>query len=315
MKKFFIAIAAIATAAACSQNETISLDNGEAISFGNAFVENSVRADVATDPSLNATTFTSFKVWGTVNGGNGLVAIYAGDDVEGTVGSNIVDGKETHVWYCDVKQYWIADAKYNFAALANATVANVTPGTDKLPASVKFAANGATDLVYARSTTDILGKASGNGPVNFTFNHLLSKVKFTVNNSSTTATGYSFVIRNIAILGATEGTCALPAKTWSDFNDASDIEFEDITVATGVASVECKAEKLLIPGDVKVKFEVAILCDNVEIGKKTYAYDATYNLAVGSAYNFTIGVAVGEEITFSVTEQPEWDTPTHDVEL
>ena len=80
MKKFFIAIAAIATAAACSQNETIALDNGEAISFGNAFVENSVRA--ATDPSYGTVDLTQFNVYGTVTGtGNGTVNIFNGNEV------------------------------------------------------------------------------------------------------------------------------------------------------------------------------------------------------------------------------------------
>ena len=303
MKKLFTILAVAAAMVSCAKEEVVSFDQGEAIEFG-SFVDNATRA---TDPSLNNTNFEEFQVWGTVSGGNGLVPIYDGDDVEGTVGSNIVNGKETHVWHCDVKQYWIKDAIYNFAALANAIVANVDLGDDKLPASVEFTADGSTDLVYARSAENIVGLESGNGPVNFTFNHLLSKVKFTVNNGSTTAEDYSFVVRNIAIKGATSGTCALSANpTWGNFNTASEITFANIEVANGVASVECAAEKLLIPGDVQVKFEVAILCDGVEIAKKTYNYNTTYNLAVGTAYNFTIGVAVGEEITFAVTQAPQW---------
>ena len=74
MKKFFFGILAIAALAACSNEEQIAAPKGEAIAFGNAFVDNSVRA---IDPSYGATNkvdgvdvrnhITSFKVWGTAN--------------------------------------------------------------------------------------------------------------------------------------------------------------------------------------------------------------------------------------------------------
>lgn len=293
MKKFFIAIAAIATAAACSQNETISLDNGEAISFGNAFVENSTRDDVATDPSLNETTFKEFKVWGTVGG----VPIYENNTVTGTVGAD-------KIWSCvEVKQYWIAGAQYKFAALANA--GTVTLGEDKLPAKTTFdATNANVDLLYAEPVSRT-GAASGNVPVAFTFNHLLSKVKFTVNNSSTTATGYSFKVHSIVVNGSKTGTIKLADKTWEEKSAAADYNVADIVVAVGDANEECASELLLIPGDFKVSFKVDILCQGTTIATHESAV-STQTLVGGNAYNFTIGVAVGEEITFTVEEAPEW---------
>lgn len=306
MKKFFIAIAAIATAAACSQNETISLDNGEAISFGNAFVENATRVDQAVDPSLNATTFKSFKVWGTVGG----VPIYADNTVTGTVGSTSgVDENGDpisipNVWSCaEVKQYWIADAQYKFAALANA--GTVTLGEDKLPAKTTFdATNANVDLLYAEPVSRT-GVASGNAPVAFTFNHLLSKVKFTVNNSSTAATGYSFKVHSIVVNGSKTGTIKLADKTWESMGAAADYNVADIVVAVGDAKEESASELLLIPGDFEISFKVDILCQGTTIATHESA-KSTQTLVGGSAYNFTIGVAVGEEITFTVTESPEW---------
>ena len=52
----------------CSSDETIDAIQGEAITFGNAFVENSTRA--AEDPSYNNTNklISQFNVWGTVTG-------------------------------------------------------------------------------------------------------------------------------------------------------------------------------------------------------------------------------------------------------
>ena len=62
MKKLLISMLAVATLASCAKEETLSFDKGEAIQFGNAFVDNSTRA--AVDPSYNTTTkpLTSFKV-------------------------------------------------------------------------------------------------------------------------------------------------------------------------------------------------------------------------------------------------------------
>lgn len=311
MKKLFVSIIAIAALAACAKEEIVSLDNGEAIQFGNAFVNNAVRA---TDPSYGGAqgqkALTSFYLWGTVAASNGTpVAIYANDTVEGTVGTNVVDGKETHVWNCTTKtQYWIKDAKYNFAALVNA--GNVTLGSDLLPATVEFTADGSTDLMYARSTENITGKASDNAPVNFTFGHLLSKVYIGVTNSSSTATGYSFLVKNIKInapktgkyyiQNVVENEEAKVAGTWAATN--GDYTFAEISV-TG-ATAECAAEQLLIPGAATISFTVDIIYNKATI--TTVDYSKEVSLAAATAYKFNIITSVGEPIQFSVTEQPTW---------
>ena len=310
MRKLFTILACAAAMVACENDEIVRQDLGDRIEFGNAFVDNATRVDKAADPSLNNTRFTNFLVWGTVEGGEGLVPIFGGDAVTGIVGSTTVDGEETpNVWTCSVKQYWIEGATYNFAALANAEKNNVTLGADKLPASVVFTSNGSTDLVYSKIENPIVGKATGqNGPVNLTFEHLLSKVKFTVTNNSTAAEGYSFEITGIKVTAPTKGTCALPAKTWNGFNEASAQTFANIVIAEADPKEECAAEKLFIPGQVTVDFTVEIKKDDTTIGKKVHT-TSTHTLEVGHAYNFGITVAVGEEITFSVTEAPAWDEP------
>ena len=96
MKKLFTILAVAAAVVACQKNETIALDNGEAIAFGNAFVENSVRAD------YSATDLQGFTLYGTVNNVN----IYNGVAVtKGT--ANYGDA-----WTCPVQQYWIEGAAY-----------------------------------------------------------------------------------------------------------------------------------------------------------------------------------------------------------
>ena len=296
MKKIFIAFAALATIAACNKAEVIETQEGEQIAFSNAFVDNTTKA--AADPSLGTLTnpFTSFNVWGTVGG----VAIYNGNEVTGTVG-------ETNLWTCEsVKQYWIKGAEYTFSALENA--GTVTLGDDKLPAKTTFDATAANvDLLYAEPVTRV-GVASGNDPVEFTFNHLLSKVKFTVKNNSTAATDYSFDVRNITITCPKTGTIKLADKTWESLGEAAAYDVEKITVNNSIASEECTTEFLLIPGSVSINYAVDIKCKGTIIATHTPAAAYTTTLVGGYSYNFVVNVAVGEEITFSVDENASWTT-------
>ena len=316
MKKLFISMLAVAALASCSQEDVIVADKGDLIGF-NSFVENSTRA--AKDPSYgaNGEPLEVFQVWGTVDGGNGLVPIYAGDDVEGTVGTTEVEGvQKPNIWYCDVTQYWIKDAIYNFAALVNGT--NSLDYVDYLPTKVKgFVADGETDLLYARSEENITGLASGNGPVNFNFEHLLSKVKFTVKNNSKAAEEYSFKVNNIVIKGKNTGDVTLATKVWDTSATTVDTNYPVAEIVvnkdTADAGEECAKELLLIPGDYTINFNVDIYNGTTKLGSQTYpvaggSYAKT--LAVGNAYNFVITVAVGEEITFSVENQPTWNNQT-----
>ena len=316
MKKLFTILAVAATLVSCAKDETIAVNKGEAIQFGNAFVENSTRA--AADPSYgqNGEDLTKFQVWGTVSGGNGLVAIYNGDDVEGVVGSTTVDGKTTpNIWTCDVTQYWIKDAIYNFAALVNAPATEgAVELTDYLPTKVNgFVADGATDLLYSRSAVNIVGKASGNGLVNFTFDHLLSKVKFTVINDSVAAEDYSFEVNGITITGNSKGDVTLASKAWNNLSTPETYRVAAIAVdaneTANTHTAECAKELLLIPGTFNIAFHVDIYNGTTKLGSQAYPIaPVVYNqtLQAGYAYNFVIKVAVGEEIKFSVEKQPEW---------
>ena len=311
MKKFFIAIAAIATAAACSQNETISLDKGEAISFGNAFVENSVRA---ADPSYSANDIKSFKVYGTVDGGQGAVVIYPGTVIT-------KDGAEYNkAWTCPVQQYWIEGAQYKFVGIVDGDKENVSQTTtvDGMPTTISYKADGATDLLC-----QTIDRKDDTSLVAFSFNHLLAKVNFTVKNNSKDADKYSFVVKNIKLVGNKTGVYDVVAGAWdtTKFKTGSTAvgngTDKTIIVATKAASSELNTEVLFLPGTYSVSFTVDILYDGTVITTTNYPVSGSYShtLEAGKAYNFIAEVAVGELIQFTVTEQPKWATPTNDVEL
>lgn len=289
-------------AVACSNDEAISL-NQETIDFNAPFVENSTRVE-ATDPSYSGTAnFESFNVYGTANG----VAIYAGEDVTGTVGSNIVDGKETNLWTCTKKNYWIKDVKYNFAGVANGTVA--TLGDDKLPATISYTADGTSDLIYAKSAEMTGQPAGSNVPVALTFDHLLSKVKFTA-TTAIEAEGYSYEITNIAISNAySAGTYNVASKTWAA-SATTPQTFSGITINATTKSSECEQEKLLIPtSSVFVAYKATLKYngDPIWVDDKTAApVELNTALVAANAYNFVITLNVGEEIKFSVENDPSW---------
>lgn len=314
MKKLFTILAVAATLVSCAKDETIAVNKGEAIQFGNAFVDNATRAD---DPSYSANDIESFNVYGTVNG----VVIYPGTEItKGTAAYSAA-------WTCPVDQYWIAGAQYKFVGIVDGNVNGVTKTnlTNGMPTSVEYTADGATDLLC--QTIDYTAKTDGtaNGLVAFNFNHLLSKVNFTVNNGSKDASGYSFVVKNIKFNGATSATYNVATATWNTpataigntvignertvkDNENKDVKVKDIVVDSGAASAELGTEVLFIPGEYTITFTVDILYNGNVITSTDYPAEGTYKhtLAAANAYNFNVGVSVGEKIQFTVEKQPEW---------
>ena len=304
MKKTLIAFAALATIAACNKADVIGTPEGETIAFANAFVDNATRAGEATDPSFNGLNkLTQFQVWGTANG----VAIFEGDNVTGTVAEN-------SVWTCTKKQYWVSGVNYDFAAVANGTVASLSDG---LPATIKYTADGTSDLIYAESM-DVVGQAAGNNdPVEFTFAHLLAKAKFTV-ETSTDVEGYSYEVTNIKIINAyASGTYDIAEKEW-DGVDGSGQTFSTITVSSTDKNQECEQEKLLIPLEtVTVSYDVALKYRSDVIWSQTdnTVTPSGLTLEAAKSYNFKITLNVGEEIKFSVETDPTWTAWPSEPEL
>ena len=200
MKKFlFLAIAAAAMTS-CSQDEVLEVAQKQAIQFGESFVGNATRA---IDPSHVATDINEFYVYGTLTGKGtnaNRVDLYKGAKVERNGAQN---GK---AFTCNQTEYWTPDATYAFAAVAHATSVTCTSG---LPSSIDFEyTNGTVDLLYTKTlnsvTTD--GSATPTGGVNtekivnFTFDHLLSKLQFKFLNEAQD-NAHIFKVKDIQILG------------------------------------------------------------------------------------------------------------------
>lgn len=296
MKKILISMLAVAALVSCSKEESIRVDQGEAIAFGNAFVDNSTRAE---DKTYGEVDLTAFNVYGTVTGTNGTVNIFNGDAVTGSVGPN--------VWTCTNKQYWIEGATYDFAAVVDATVAQ---DANKMPTTLTTVADATMnfkDMLYA-DRLDIVGQKTGNGPVNFTFEHLLAKAFFTV--TSNTADGYYYTVTDITVGNYESGVYTIANETWAP-GAAKNVAFGDIEEVTAADNAKTNAtQMLLVPttDTFNVTFTADLYKDGTKLGTETKTIAVENDLVKGNVYNFTIALSVGELIQFTVTNDPTWTT-------
>ena len=337
MKKIILATLAAASLVACAQENVIDSANGEAIAFNNSFVDNTTKS---IDPSITNDNLEGFLVYGTTQGDHDNA------DVINIFKDLLVEGSYGNAWTYDAAytQYWMADNKYNFAAVVNSnTKANLNANLvecdgNGMPKKLTYVADGKTDLLYARSA-QIVGLTSGNPKVAFTFEHLLSKVKFSFNNTTPStaanASSYTFRVSDIEIVGTpAEATCALGVDAINGYNtytwtktgtEVATTNYGHI-VADGTDANEAATkvgpdttkwsnnENLVIPG----KYDVTITC-TIEslIGDavaKVINYDKTtpVTLQPGVAYNFVLTGKLGEPIQFTVTEVKEWNDPAVD---
>ena len=303
----------------CSSDDTIDAIQGEAITFGNAFVENSTRA---TDPSYGAeaNAFTQFQVWGRVTGnttGN-TVNLYGGDGAE-------VTGSVGAAWSCKETEYWIPSATYNFLAIANA--GSVSP-TNGLPATISYTAdiaetptaNGKKDLLLGELkdtdnglkivATDNLARPS-ESPVAFTFTHLLSKVVFTFTNIEDTK---DLTVSDIQITGFTkEGTYDIANNTWTSSiektNMAGALNFGGSTV-NAKSSNTSAYERLVIPGTYTLNISFSI-----EGQDEPITAELSQEFLANNSYNFTADIDTGKKyIIFTITST-NWDSSGSEPEI
>lgn len=316
MKKVIFALAAVVALAACSQEDVIVADKGAAIGF-DTFVENSTRS--VYDPSLTATTLQDFAVFGYVEGAVLLDGVRVAKNGAGMDADDYAGQTKTE-WKYEGTQYWIADANYNFNAVAPKTDGNWTVVkkdadenvvTNATQTTISFTNDGETDLLYAYATA--LGANEGNKEVKFNFRHVLSKVKFSFENAYN-ATNATIRVENVKIKDAyASGVATLNANTaWApasnnlvlDFGKATDAADTDAKEAVDVAfaygkTYESYNELLMIPGAgattytingvesqvYTITFDVVLLVSGKEIDKYEHIIYTTFAPEAGMRYN------------------------------
>lgn len=287
MKKFFIAIVALAATVSCSNDDIISIDR-QAIDFGNPFVENAVRADYSDGKNL-----TAFTVYGTVTGNNSTVALFGGD------GATVTGAVGDAAWNYYETEYWVPSCTYAFQAVADGVINN-----GAITVSV---GNGDLDLLYATANAETDENAAptgtgvnANGVVEFNFTHLMSRVGFSFENGSAN-TAYDYNITAVSFTGHdTTGTYTISESKWDTAVTASDA---DLSFGTGTTTHQ------IIPG--KQTLSITVVYDIVYNGKTMSSTSFTkpleYTFEKSKSYSIVVTIpAPGKQIEFTVVNDLGW---------
>ena len=337
MKKLFmIGLAATAMLASCSNDETVEMAQQKAIGFSNAFVNNGTRSIV--DPSFTTNTLENFAVYGFTQNGQ----IFKGDKV-------YKGGSASTGWSYDVLQYWVPGNTYTFGAIAPYSVAtNVSnvalpKNATKVEMAVAFTNTDANqvDLLHAAPAqiagTDVTETYST--PVSMTFNHQLSKVKFSFENA--VGMGYNVKVRNVKITDAyTNGTLTVAASgnTWGEQKNknlglnfgnvvANDAKADEAAFIANAATLQSYNEKLMIPmgatATYTVTFKAELYQGDVLLGSYNHNVKIeNVEFKLGYCYDFKASLT-HENITdkplnpieFKVTNVEDWNDTDIEQEL
>ena len=312
MKKVLIAVLALA-AVACNKAEIVEQAPANAITFESVFVDNATKS--VYDPSFNNTKmFSDFTLYGFVEG----ATLFNGT----TVNKTIVNSELTSDWKYEGTQYWIADAKYNFSAVAPETDGNWTyKSATKEGTSLSFVNDGKHDVLYAQTET-ITGQSTGNTKVGFTFRHILSKVKFTFENTynanNTELQVHEIKINNAYANADVDLTAA--TTTWSawannnlvlDFGNAATTAADAMQAFGYNTAIESYNELLLIPADytsnkLNISFKYDIVVNGTVVRTFEMNPQVVVNLLPGHSYDFKATITPGEPIEFTVTSITDW---------
>ena len=299
----------------CSSDETLESIEPKAITFGSVTLENSSRA---TDPSYgDSNPIDQFKVWGSVKGNTGTtVNVFSG----ATVRNQYLNDTDTdddgygQAWTCDVAQYWIPSAEYNFMAISNAN--SVTTGTAGMPTAINFTLDkGSTDLLLSEKVTAKTdGSATPTTGVNankcvaFNMTHLLSKVHFTFDGSASN-------VKYIQVTGHYgSGTYTIGADNpWGSQDLAattSPLSFGGLDTQTNDNTSE--NARLIIPG--KQTWTIKLLdssknpiCEPITLNKGTATGTTeTEGFTFEPNTQYNINISLGVDMKLSVSVQP-WE--------
>lgn len=330
MKKIFCAVLALAAMASCSK-EYIVAENKQAIGFGEAFVDNGTRADYSQlDKPVEA-----FKVYGTLTGNSNTVQIFNGADVtkpadyyNNTTG--VYDS--TKAWICTETQYWVPKASYKFAAIVDG-VADTTEG---LPVTIPFTVADDTaytanlDLLYAEATAttnedgEVETGTNASGLVAFKFDHLLSKVQFTVANQM--ATGYSIEVTGITVEGVAEdGLYTIADEKWeATTTHKTELTFGTTGVIAPADSAVASATRQILPVEQELEVTIAYniyyydkYTDTdklISTATKAGTIPSTQPYVKNTVYNITAEIDA-KEIKFTVDSVEGFNDPAVEVDV
>lgn len=302
-KQLFVLGLAVAALASCTNEEVTDIADSNVIGFKAPFVGNATKAVTDADNS----SLQNFYVYGKKNDADFL--------------PNEKVYKSGTAWGYDDIQKWEA-ATYNFAAYSNGGTATDVDGkietgvsydaTDGLEIADYKVGTDNRDLVASISSTNI---NSTNTPVEFTFNHTLAKVKFTVQSSMGTN---EITISDLNVTGVKDKATLTYKSTEPIISWTTPSDDRTITSVMGPTTTNnpISDEFVVIPqkNEITVTFKAAITVDDTPINKQLSATIAADNCdwKAGMCYNYvaTIDASDMDVITFTLAGVTAWDDYT-----
>lgn len=300
MKKLFFLLPLLALFVACQPDDPIT-ESGY-ITFTNQQVEDLTRGD----NTITTANLANFDVWGHNEAG----VVFDGTKVE----------KQGEVWTSAVQKMWKGSTTYHFHAFAPAgLIANVGdyPNSERTKglSNFTYTNEGDKDLIYAYATrTQGSALEINDEPVQLAFEHLLSRVQFTFNNSLSKG---NITISNVQIVEAVKSAelnCADASMTnwaWTgistgayNFGSTSEIEKGGNGMASDVQFMFPAATR-----NYNIAFNLGYESDSVV---ERVAAIADVNLEMGKSYNITVVIEDKDVVTeqykinFFVVEVKEW---------
>lgn len=281
--------------AGCTQSEVLNISSDRAIGF-DAYTGKGTRTVNDITGGGSASEFNKFIVYGS----------YSISEDQETVVFDGVEVSYSSSWTYTNEQYW-QTGDYKFAAYSDGNSA--FPETDGPTASythdgglqIQNYVVGEKDLIFATVEKPEVDKSTYDGtPVNLTFSHLLSKVKFTF--TETFADNLTVEVSNLKIVNSkTKGTYKYDtdayAYKWEIGKDTKEITYKTtpVVVSTSYRPEECyvlpqSTNELTASFTVTVKdalgaevmskefTKVSLNVTNVSAWQNGYAYNYTAEL-------------------------------------
>ena len=305
MKKQLYLLAGVAAIlASCSKTETVEQNPSTAIGFSNAWVGNSVDSKV---DETNADNLVEFYVYG---GYDDMTHVFENTKVYTSDGG-------TSWTYGTPLRYWVEGKTYKFAAYAPAVAATygtVAPDFENGALTFSnFVSNPTNqcDLIYAK--TEVPSASADQGKVSFTFNHLLSMVKFTFKSGF--ANDIKVTVSNLKVYGMVS-TGTYNNQGWTPGGAKVEVDkpfsMSDVGSAVNTSDGNTNAtsdDLAVIPQsiggtDVTVSFTVNVKNendDNVILAKDLSAQLPAIEWQAGNRYNYNVTIS-GSQVDLNPIE-------------
>lgn len=288
MKKFFLFSLVLAIFASCSQNEVVEQPLSDYICFSNAFVDNSTRAD----NTITKDNINSFTVWGH----HDAVEVFRKVNFNKVGGAwQIEDPSKGKEWELGT-YYFHAFAPAGVLGESSIPVYPETTTTTGIK-EVPFNNTGDVDFCYAYATRQQGDPLNGDETINtaavgLSFNHLLSRAKFTVKNTSSKIVKVSNITISSPQSGSIDLTNSDQRSAWQWKNQANIIAFSLGETSDIAASNIGTANNILflIPNpstEITIKFSIVV--PGAPSVEKVIKMDHEFKL--GYSYNFIATIA------------------------